>query len=69
VVVGFLAAPERSRWVAWGTQAFDINLSKKIKGLQKPQQRMVEAAGIEPAGYRIKNPVKCGFIGVLACST
>jgi hypothetical protein len=48
VVVGFLAAPERSRWVAWGTQAFDINLSKKIKGLQKPQQKMVEAAGIEP---------------------
>jgi hypothetical protein len=47
VVVGFLAAPERSRWVAWGTQAFDINLSKKIKGLQKPQQKMVEAAGIE----------------------
>jgi hypothetical protein len=49
VVVGFLAAPERSRWVAWGTQAFDINLSKKIKGFQKPQQKMVEAAGIEPS--------------------
>jgi hypothetical protein len=69
VGVGFLAAPERSRWVAWGRQAFDINLSKKIKGLQKAQQKMVEAAGIEPEIYRIKNPTKCGFVGVLACST
>jgi hypothetical protein len=30
---------------------------------------LVGALGFEPEFYRIKNPTKCGFIGVFACST
>jgi hypothetical protein len=39
-------------------------LVEESTNLQKPQQKMVEAAGIEPAKRCRKKPVKRGFIGV-----